>query len=124
MTLDKNQIQTIEAKAKLATGMDWYVGTRDNHVLCSDFEGGEEKVVADCSRLNNGPQNADFIASARTDIPALCQTALALMDEVERLKGALVRIWDEDCEHLEDDLSAVRMIACKAATDAALKGKP
>lgn len=29
---------------------------------------------------------------------------------------ALLRIWDEDCEHLDDDLAAVRMIACKAST--------
>src|SRR5688572_6178086 len=100
MTLDKNTIQAIEAKAKLATEGPWTAGKEgvcecplcggEGEVDFADIDG--DGWVALAQTYGVGPMiddNKAFITSARTDIPALCHTALALMDEVERLKGAL-----------------------------------
>lgn len=49
--------------------------------------------------MGGAMRNAELIAAARTDVPALAATVLKLCAEVERLRRGLERIASSACEN-------------------------
>ena len=83
MTLDTTQIR---ARADAATpGPWWSFFDGDDYGIC----GGENSVAYDV-----GHKNAQFIAAARTDIPALCDEVDALRKRAAELKACVANLVD------------------------------
>lgn len=77
--LDDEALAEIEARASAATDGPWQRGGNywDQNTVTADAG---KYFIADCHK---NPMSAEFIAHARTDIPALCATVRALRAERE-----------------------------------------
>lgn len=83
--MTESELQAIEARAEAATEGPWH--SEDGLV-----DMGMDKPTIDLIREDNCRANADFIAAARTDIPALVAEVRRLREELkishDRWRGA------------------------------------
>ncbi len=77
---DRPDIDAIKARAEAATPGEWQATTHWEVSAISQH-------IALCAEMN-GRWNAEFIAHARTDIPALLAYIAALNEVIERLEAA------------------------------------
>lgn len=86
------QIEEIAARAEKATPEDW---SSEPHGSTTALYAGRSRQRHGLRLMNlddgdsNFEANRDFIAAARTDVPALCSTALSAIRERDALQLAL-----------------------------------
>lgn len=77
-----DRLNEIEARANAATKGPWSTFGRGTVVGTADKDGWRNYVVCSCS-LSPGIANANFVAAARTDVPALCAAVRRAVEELE-----------------------------------------
>lgn len=96
-------LAAIRARADAATRGPWYTGIGDRHwsdgveyvpVAVDDAREVDVALIRVCDDGSYSPavETAEFIAHARTDVPALC-------DEVDRLRAFAERVAAGDVRH-------------------------
>ncbi|HUQ95000.1 MAG TPA: hypothetical protein VM120_25200 [Bryobacteraceae bacterium] len=105
------ELEAIEARAADATPGPWWWGAGRSEVLCSDGILADHKhIFVNCGRGSGDPEpeDAEFIAHARTDIPALVAEVRRLQAIVVAVDEALTLNWigvkDEDYRQALHDL--------------------
>ena len=100
--LDDDAVAEIAARANAATPGPWVYMTDEafgGEIRAAGFgEGDNDKFehVADTPKYDDRPDDMDFIAHARTDVPALCATVRVLRAENEQLLK-----WQADIQERE-----------------------
>jgi len=121
---DQPDIEAIAARAAAATPGPWVVRERlrgkgaqtFGHVIILEDRSGYPGAVLEGMRANT---DADFIAHAREDIPALIERLQAVKAEAEELTDSLIAVnqqhaeaiierdrWREDAERLAEGIAA------------------
>ena len=104
-----DRLNEIEARANAATEGPWEA-YRPNpayriYEICSTTPQGLDETLAEVSGYN-ASDDADFIAHARTDVPALMAALRAVLDLADRW-AAQSTDYDEDTEQQIDDGKAI-----------------
>lgn len=100
-------LEAISKRAEAATPAPWL--TDPTGAVGDWLVGTSSDLVADCSENFNGSENATFIASARTDIPALV---------------AAVRRYEQFIDHLDVDFPRAEAVAkCQTEVSSILSGE-
>lgn len=107
--LTPEQIKAIKERADRATPGEWYATSPSRRKLHTDanFHRACDEVVAGipprgmlvCTRHTGGIRplfDQQFIAAARADVPALCETVDAIRAENERLRAVVEAAFTHD----------------------------
>ena len=97
-----DRLNEIEARANAATEGPWFVS--DDAVWVDRGEGNADGITGPLAPWCFG--EADFIAHARTDVPALVAALRAVLDLADRW-AAQSTDYDEDTEQQIDDGKAI-----------------
>lgn len=98
--IDWKRVAEIEARAAAATEGQWhYLESEVPKTIYHDADAG---VVCDAL----GPENAAFVASARSDVPWLCECLREMAEAIRRLRTTCL---------CDDDVSEAFLAACRNA---------
>jgi hypothetical protein len=90
------ELSAIEERCNKATPGPWtYIPDWGDVVSCA-----EESMchIADIPTLDDRPDDMEFIANARADIPALIAEIRRLRAEIDKLKANTRLSWDDDAD--------------------------
>jgi hypothetical protein len=112
LAMTDDELKAIEARAHAATPGPWE--GFDGYVLVPSV--GAVEFVTDNPSFGDSSNDTEFIASARTDVPALVAEVRRLQDVVQVARGALADIADMTPREIADGVAQRKALRVYAET--------